>query len=106
MTKIALLPVAYQNSKDLGERIKQDVLGCVLEDIWLCLPCGSGPLCPSRDGLLHCKEMPLQCISTAGSPPMGSVDGKADTHHKVSDDRHTTPQSGFSMVIVSAPMAS
>ena len=37
MTKIALLPVAYQNSKDLGERIKQDVLGCVLEDIWLCL---------------------------------------------------------------------
>lgn len=31
--------------------------------------------------------------------------GKADTHHKVSDDRHTAPHSGFSMVIVSAPMA-
>ena len=103
LTKVALLPVAYLNSTDLGERVKQDALGCVLEDIWLCLPCGSGPLCPSRDGLLHCKEMPVQCLQALLQ--WAASMGKADAHHKVSDDRHMTPRGGFSVVILPAPMA-
>ena len=77
MTEIALLPLAYQNSKDPGERIKQDVLGMragrhlVVSALWLWATLPIKRWSSALPG-----DATSVNLFGAGSPPMGSVDGK------------------------------